>query len=83
MKRTNAQRQRQDIEFRDKGKYSKVNPCYACDKSAGVNYNSHPLTDTGDWNDLALCLCLKCWNATKDMVDVSEFLRYKQSKETK
>lgn len=69
------QRQRQDKEYRINGKYAKVNPCYCCGKSAGVNYNSHPLTDTGDWADIALCLCLKCYDRTKELTDVQDFLK--------
>lgn len=72
---TPAQRSRQ--EYRSRGKYSKVNPCFACEKSAGIDYYSHPLTDTGDWNDLAICLCKQCFEATQDMTDPIEFLSYK------
>ena len=52
-----AQRERQ--EHRENGKYAKVNPCYVCGKSAGVDYYSHPDTD-GLINDDLLCLCKKC-----------------------
>lgn len=51
------QRRRQN--HRDHGKYAKVNPCYACGKSAGVDYWSHPDTDK-TINDELLCLCSKC-----------------------
>lgn len=82
-KRTTAQRARQESEHRLKGKYAKVNPCYACGKSAGVNYFSHPLTDSlspsgRGWHDTALCLCKKCAIATEDMLEPSEFEEYKK-----
>lgn len=73
---TAKQRQRQD--YRKNGRYSLVNPCYACGKSAGVEHSSHPLTDTSEWGDLALCLCHKCWEATYEMTEVAEFLKYKE-----
>jgi len=73
---TTKQRQRQ--AYRTNGRYSLVNPCYACGKSAGVEYSCHPLTDTGDWNDTAICLCHKCWQATYQMTEVAEFLKYKE-----
>jgi hypothetical protein len=49
---------------RDNGKYAKVNPCYRCGKSAGVDYCSF-LADTTDecsnaWDDKALCVCGRC-----------------------
>ena len=51
------QRERQD--YREGGKYSKVNPCYVCGKSAGVDYCSHK--DTDDLiDDELLVLCEKC-----------------------
>ncbi len=53
------QRERQGAEHRDNGKYAKVNPCYVCNKSAGVDYFSHQDTD-GLINDELLCLCKKC-----------------------
>lgn len=58
MKMTSNQRERQD--HREHGKYSKVNPCYVCGKSAGVDYNAHPDTD-GEINDELICLCDKCY----------------------
>ena len=78
MTRSSAQRQRQDREFRDGGKYAKVNPCQICGKSAGINYFSHPLTDTGDWHDHGICLCKKCADATNHITDVNEFNRLKK-----
>jgi len=78
--RTRKQRSRQ--EHRDThGRYEKVNPCYCCGKSAGVDYVSHPMTDRTDpggrdWGDTALCLCAECLNATEDMVFVHDFLDY-------
>jgi hypothetical protein len=77
--RTPKQRQRQD--YRENGRYAKVNPCQACGKSAGVEYFSHPLTDcaspSGDeWDDCAICLCKKCADATQDMTEPNEFFEY-------
>jgi len=77
-KRSTAQRARQDTEHRTNGKYAKVNPCYACGRSAGVNYFSHPLTDTGDWGDTALVLCARCSDLTQELTNVEDFLKYKE-----
>lgn len=60
--RTSAQQARQKEQYREKGKYAKVNPCYVCGKSAGINYWSHHDTDRLI-NDELLVLCGKC--ATK------------------
>ena len=72
---------RQDTDYRIKGKYARVNPCQGCGKSAGVEYSCHPLTDTGDWNDIAICLCDKCLGETKDMTSIKDFLRYRDIKQ--
>jgi hypothetical protein len=61
--RTEKQVERQ--RFRDAGRYSKVNPCQLCGKSAGVDYWSDRRTDTVDacgnrWNDVAIALCEAC-----------------------
>jgi hypothetical protein len=77
-KRSQAQVERQKNHFRDKGKYSEVNKCYGCGKSAGVNYFSHPLTDTGDWGDEALVLCEKCADETYYFTEVEKFLEFKR-----
>lgn len=77
-KPTLKQQWRQAREYRSNGRYALVNPCYACGKSAGVDYYSHPLTDQGDWHDAALCLCKKCADATQDMTLVDQFLEYKK-----
>ena len=53
------QKERQKYQYRENGKYAKVNPCYVCGKSAGVDYYSHHDTD-GLINDELLCLCKKC-----------------------
>lgn len=71
-------KQKHRQEYRDRGRYAAVNPCYACGKSAGVDYFSHHLTDTEGWGDEALVLCAKCSDKTKDMVKVEEFLDYKK-----
>ena len=78
--RSYAQRARQDRDFRSKGRYAKVNPCYACGKSAGVSYFSHPLTDCGEWHDIAICLCKRCADETQEMTDPKEFLAYQKKK---
>jgi hypothetical protein len=77
-----AQSERQREEYRNKGKYAKVNPCYACGKSAGIDYYSHALTDTGNWDDAALCLCARCADETKDMTNVDDFYAYQKKKQT-
>ena len=58
-------RQRERQQHRASGKYAKVNPCYRCGKSAGLDYYSDERTDTVDsqgnaWGDHALCLCGQC-----------------------
>lgn len=70
------QKERQSDRHRENGKYAKVNPCQGCGKSAGVDYYSHPLTDTGEWNDAAICLCKKCADATYDFTDFKQFYAY-------
>ena len=61
---TPRQRQRQGKQYRDGGKYAKVNACYRCGKSAGIDYSSFnaDITDSlgNDWNDKALCVCESC-----------------------
>lgn len=62
---TTKQRERQKRQHRERGRYAKVNPCYRCGKSAGVDYLSSAHTDTADelgneWHDIALCLCEPC-----------------------
>lgn len=69
---TAAQYERQ--QHRAAGKYAKVNPCYRCGKSAGVNYYSCRFTDAGDpspyvWSDLGLVLCRKCCTFTDKKPD--------------
>jgi hypothetical protein len=86
--RTRAQKAAQaDEQKREgtKGRFGKLNPCYGCGKSAGVNYFSHPSTDTISpkgigWGDLGLCLCPKCAEATNDMVEPVEFATYAAAK---
>ena len=55
---TPNQKRRQ--KFRKTGRYAKVNPCYVCGKSAGVEYFSHHDTD-GAIGDELLCLCESCY----------------------
>lgn len=87
MKKEQTLPQKQRQKYRDGGKYAKVNPCYCCDKSAGEHYFSHPLTDdqspvTGaEWDDLAICLCEKCYNSTLDMTEPEEFIAFSEKKQ--
>ena len=69
--------------YKRNGKYAIINPCMACGTSAGENYKGHPLTDTGGWNDIAICLCLRCFKATKHFTSPNQFLYYKQKLEDK
>lgn len=73
MTMTPKQRQRQDSEYRARGKYAKVNPCYRCGKSAGIDYCSDHRTDTdiGDRaiGDQALCLCDPCGTYMANLTD--------------
>lgn len=64
--RTAAQRARQDIRHRDHGRYAKVNPCYVCGKSAGIEYFPHHETDV-TIGDKLLVLCRNCADATEAM----------------
>jgi len=50
----------------------------ACGISAGENYESHPLTDTDGWNDIAICLCFRCFQTTRNYVSPAQFLNYKK-----
>lgn len=43
--RSEAQRERQQRQYRERGRYAKVKPCYVCKKSAGIRYFSHAETD--------------------------------------
>ena len=77
--RSRKQQERQ--QHRTQGKYAKVNPCYCCGKSAGVDYASHPMTDRTDpggrdWGDTAICLCPTCLKETEHLQFVSDFLDY-------
>jgi hypothetical protein len=76
-----SRKQQERQQHRDAGRYAKVNPCQCCGKSAGVDYCSHPMTDcTGPdgehWGGKAICLCMKCLQATEAITRVSEFLAY-------
>lgn len=62
------------------GRFAKLNPCYGCGKSAGENYFSHGLTDTGEWADLALVLCERCATATESMTNPLDFVAYAEKK---
>ena len=61
IKMSPAQHERQSEQHRENGKYAKVNPCYVCGKSAGVNYYAHHDTD-GLINDELLCIRKSCFN---------------------
>ena len=74
---TEAQTERQRPEHRAKGRYAKVNPCNVCGKSSGVDYVSDRRTDTGDFGDLALCLCDRCATKGDKMNDVDALAFYK------
>ena len=64
--RTPNQGERQRSQYRDRGRYAKVNPCYACGRSAGIDYCSHKDTDD-TINDELLCLCPRCAKTTQSM----------------
>ena len=73
--RTRKQRLR-CLEYRDThGRFTKVNPCYCCGKSAGFKPTEHPMAWSEAWGHRSLLLCAKCLEATKDMVR-SDFLKY-------
>jgi hypothetical protein len=78
---TNKQVQRQKHR-KDDGKYTKVNPCYHCGKSAGVDYCSHPCTDGGrgsEMNDEGLCLCQTCCCFLESLPNDEALRRFKIS----
>jgi hypothetical protein len=75
---SSKQAEHQDRREIFSGRYRKGYTCYGCGKSAGVDYFSHSLTDTGDWGDLALILCRKCAKATSKMTDPKEFIAYQK-----
>jgi len=76
--RTRKQRVRQDKEYRSKGRYGLVNPCYCCGKSAGVDPKGHPLTDTLGWDDHAICVCDRCYKVIHKFTKVEQFFEYKK-----
>lgn len=76
-KRTPAQKERQHDEYRDHGKYAKVNECEVCGKSSGVKYYSHENTD--DWG-CALVICKKCIKSVSSLETLEEFEAYVASK---
>ena len=60
------------------GKYAKVNACYICSKSAGVDYFSDRRTDSrysegNEWGDQALCLCGRCAGKLDKLPDGKAF----------
>lgn len=75
--RTAKQTERQSNKHRSGGKYAKVNPCYVCGKSAGVDYCSDRADTIGengeDFGDLGLCLCEKCAEKSAAMSDADAF----------
>lgn len=78
-----TQKQKERQKYREKGKYTKVNTCQGCGKNFGVEYFSHLLTDTGDWGDSALILCMKCVDATQDMTELNQFKEYQTKMNTR
>lgn len=81
--RSPAQIRRQDKEFRNKGKYAKVNPCYVCSKSAGEAYCSDSRTDSPDWGDVALVLCEPCATKGEALPEAEALAFYKNGKHWK
>ena len=71
--RTYPQAVRQRTRSRDTGRYSKLNPCEICGKSAGVEYFSHPLCNEmrGD----GLVLCRRCCGKTEEL-DAAGYAAY-------
>jgi hypothetical protein len=72
---------RDQTKRRQDGKYDFGPRCYGCNKPAGEDYFSHPMSDCPDadginWGDAALVLCGKCADATKDITRVAEFDAY-------
>lgn len=59
---------RRGIRHKD-GRFKNLNPCYVCGKSAGDNYWSDHRTDTGEFGDIALCLCGDCAEKGEAMSD--------------
>jgi len=58
------------------------NTCKCCGGAAGIDFYTHPYTDSKGtdgvpWGDVASCLCATCSAATATMTRVSEFNDYK------
>lgn len=66
-KMTLNQKERQNHR-ENNGRYAKVNPCYRCGKSAGVDYYADRRTD-GLIGDEALVLCAECFTVLDKMMD--------------
>jgi hypothetical protein len=69
---------------KESGRFSKGPQCYACNRPAGHDYCSHPMSDCDDpdgqnWGDMALVLCKDCEIATHSMTRVQEFLDYQKA----
>lgn len=76
-----SRRQQARQKHRNQGQYAKVNPCYLCNKSAGLDYTSHPLTDCDGsdgihFGDIALCICHRCYEATAGMTTTAQIDAY-------
>jgi hypothetical protein len=72
-----SRKQQQRQGYRQNGRYAKVCPCYSCNRSAGENFASHPLTDCNGadgvhFGDIALCLCGKCYDLLAPLTTVTE-----------
>ncbi len=73
---TQAQRERQNHREKS-GRYDKVNPCYVCGRSAGVDYCSHGDTDYL-FGDALLVICDGCSRALQALRGADALVRAKE-----
>jgi hypothetical protein len=74
--RTQYQIDRDETRSESTGRFTKLNPCEVCDKSAGANYYSDDRCNT---TGFGLCLCKRCAKKLGQMTD-SEYLAVFQAR---
>jgi len=73
------QRERQSHREKSGGKYAKVNPCYCCGKTAGLDHRSDSRVDDPahpGFTAAALVLCDKCADKGEAMSDADALQFY-------
>lgn len=64
------QKERQSTRAKKTGRYTKLNPCEGCGKSAGANYYSDDRCNSRTWAGRGLVLCSRCGAKLENMGDV-------------